>query len=56
MDDEGFLPLSNEEKRRRKAADKSKNARERNKLKVIQMNFFLTLTDNDGTIDIGPIK
>jgi hypothetical protein len=40
-----LMPLSNEEKQRRKAAEKLKNARERNKLKVIEMNFFIS-TDN----------
>jgi hypothetical protein len=41
------MPLSREEIRKRKAAEKSKNARERTKIQVIQMNYFLTLTDNE---------
>jgi hypothetical protein len=44
--DEEML-LSREERRKRKAVEKSKNARERTKIQVIQMNYFLTLTDNE---------
>jgi hypothetical protein len=44
MSNEGVsLPLSIEETRKRKAAVKSKKARERTKKKVIQMNYFFNI-------------